>query len=113
MLGLPKCGTTSLQHALESAGYGTVHCYAPKPWGPEPAEADLPGLHGKTGAQDDELLTWFEGHTARVRRHFAGREAGKFLEIALEEEDCDLKEKLEAFLHVPVVWGHHNRTTWT
>eukprot|EP00747_Dinoflagellata_sp_TGD_P209782 gnl/TRDRNA2_/TRDRNA2_83155_c0_seq2.p1 gnl/TRDRNA2_/TRDRNA2_83155_c0~~gnl/TRDRNA2_/TRDRNA2_83155_c0_seq2.p1 ORF type:complete len:326 (+),score=41.35 gnl/TRDRNA2_/TRDRNA2_83155_c0_seq2:79-1056(+) len=208
VLGLPKCGTTSLQHALESAGYGAVHCYAPKPWGPNPAdrfvghlmeraaaegrppldllpswvnavtqmdcwwiedskqegefecahgyfpqmtlleqldttyphagfilnlrnahewlrsvetygplrrilaEADLPGLPGKAGSEDEELLTWFEEHTARVRHHFAGCEAGKFLEISLDEEDHDLKEKLEAFLQVPVEWGHHNRTTW-
>jgi len=38
VVGFPKCGTTSLQHALESAGYGAVHCYAPKPWGPAAAD---------------------------------------------------------------------------
>lgn len=38
VLGLPKCGTTSLQHALWSAGFGAVHCYAPKPWGPSPED---------------------------------------------------------------------------
>ena len=38
VLGLPKCGTTTLQHALESVGYGAIHCYAPKPWGPTPGD---------------------------------------------------------------------------
>lgn len=33
VVGLPKCGTTTLQRALESVSYGTIHCYAPKPWG--------------------------------------------------------------------------------
>ena len=38
VVGLPKCGTTTLHHALKSAGYGSVHCYAPKPWGPLPGD---------------------------------------------------------------------------
>ena len=38
VVGLPECGTTSLQHALESVGYGSIHCYAPKPWGPLPGD---------------------------------------------------------------------------
>lgn len=39
VVGMPKCGTTSLEHALESSPrYGSVHCYAPKPWGPNPPD---------------------------------------------------------------------------
>lgn len=38
VVGMPKCGTTSLQHALWSAGLNSMHCYAPKPWGEEAAD---------------------------------------------------------------------------
>lgn len=202
VLGLPKCGTTSLQHALKSAGFGAVHCYAPKPWGPvsedrfvghrmveavakglpplallppwvdavtqmdcwwldeesgykdahaifpqmtlleeldgaypdakyilntrSPCDwlrsvtaygplrriledAELPGLPQGAGSEDRELLDWFEAHALRVRRRFAG---GRLLEIALEEGDAAIHAKLEAFLGLPLEWGHHNTTTW-
>lgn len=56
VVGLPKCGTTSLQFALESAGYGAVHCYAPKPWGPEGADRFLGHLMMKAWGQGREPL---------------------------------------------------------
>lgn len=207
VVGLPKCGTTSLQHALETAGYGAVHCHAPRAAGLErfvgqrllraveegkaplaflpdwvdaitqmdcwwmdwknkdgeafePAatalfpqilileeldraypsarfilstrdarswlrsvdtyghlreilvRAELPGLPSGQGAQDEELIAWFNGHTDRVRTYFAGREASKLLEFSLEEGDDAVAGKLEAFLGIPTEWGHHNVTTW-
>lgn len=53
VVGLPKCGTTSLQHALESCGYGAVHCYAPKPWGPRGVDRFVGHLMAK--AAEDGL----------------------------------------------------------
>lgn len=205
VVGLPKCGTTSLQHALESAGFGAVHCYAPRPWGPSPEdrfigplmlkaveqgrpplallptwvnavtqmdcwwvnweerapravavfpqmaileeldraypdakfilntrdvrrwlqsvntygrlreiliEADLPGLPRGVGMADSELESWFEEHSARVRRQFAGREGTSLLAVSLEDDDSVIRKSLEKFLGTSLTWGHHNATTW-
>lgn len=75
-------------------------------------KADLPGLSRGKGGKDEELLEWFEGHSARVRRHFKGREGSSLLAFSLEEGNAAIAERLEAFLGFPLEWGQHNATTW-
>ncbi|CAK0870615.1 unnamed protein product [Prorocentrum cordatum] len=72
-------------------------------------DADLPGLPSGVGSADDELAAWFEAHTARVRAHFAGREAEAFLS---QEGDERIRDRLQRFLGRPLEWGRHNETTW-
>jgi len=61
VVGLPKCGTTSLQHALKSAGYGAVHCYAPKPWGPAPEDRFVGSLMARAVAEGKPPLALLPG----------------------------------------------------
>ena len=86
VVGLPKCGTTTLQKALESVGYGAIHCYAPKPWGPTPGDRFVGHLMAEAVAAGLEPLAllpqwvnavtqmdcwWIEGDSPETERCYA------------------------------------------